>query len=361
MKTFCFDAEVDFAPLRRDQPLNLLLLFRGKKVSAVFYFYETDKESNKSSFFVRVQLSLPLMLRWKDRFNVQDPAKKSFYGKGSVLNPFSKKTTQKKEKNRTVFLKELQGDEKVMILALVKEKSIRGLWEKEIRNFSFLSRNELISLCKDLESECKIKIFSFSPLFIISQEAFYYLCQKILTYLSKFHKKHPHELGISLDRITKRYRLNPRVQSLTITYLFQKGKIKRIENLIALSNFDPELLPKEENILCEMEEMCLKGEIATFSLEDLKQHFSLTSQGLKKMLSLLIERKKVIKSKEGFIINSVWLDEVIEKIRCCGKRELTVSEFKNMTGLSRKYAIPLLELLDGKGVTRKRGALREIL
>jgi hypothetical protein len=40
---------------------------------------------------------------------------------------------------------------------------------------------------------------------------------------------------------------------------------------------------------------------------------------------------------------------------------LTVGEFKDLTGLSRKFAIPLLELLDEMGVTRRRGATREIL
>jgi Elongation factor SelB, winged helix len=38
-----------------------------------------------------------------------------------------------------------------------------------------------------------------------------------------------------------------------------------------------------------------------------------------------------------------------------------VAEFKALTSLSRKYAIPLLELLDQMGVTRRRGAVREIL
>jgi hypothetical protein len=40
---------------------------------------------------------------------------------------------------------------------------------------------------------------------------------------------------------------------------------------------------------------------------------------------------------------------------------MTVSEFKSMTGLSRKYAIPLLELLDQMGITRRKGPGREIL
>jgi len=55
------------------------------------------------------------------------------------------------------------------------------------------------------------------------------------------------------------------------------------------------------------------------------------------------------------------LDEIISRIKKFGKRELTVADFKKMTGLSRKYAIPLLELLDQMGVTRRKGSLREIL
>jgi hypothetical protein len=38
-----------------------------------------------------------------------------------------------------------------------------------------------------------------------------------------------------------------------------------------------------------------------------------------------------------------------------------LADFKKLTGLSRKYAIPLLELLDQMKVTRRRGAWREIL
>jgi selenocysteine-specific elongation factor len=79
------------------------------------------------------------------------------------------------------------------------------------------------------------------------------------------------------------------------------------------------------------------------------------------MLALLTERKKVVLGKDGFILHSRWLDELIQKIRYSGKKELTVSDFKEMTGLTRKYAIPLLELLDQKGVTRRRGSSREIL
>jgi selenocysteine-specific elongation factor len=41
--------------------------------------------------------------------------------------------------------------------------------------------------------------------------------------------------------------------------------------------------------------------------------------------------------------------------------QIDVGAFKELTGVSRKYAIPLLEYLDRQRVTRRVGDVREIL
>jgi selenocysteine-specific elongation factor len=51
----------------------------------------------------------------------------------------------------------------------------------------------------------------------------------------------------------------------------------------------------------------------------------------------------------------------VTQLRALGKSEISIAEFKNLTGLTRKYAIPLLELLDQRGITRRKGSIREIL
>ncbi len=107
--------------------------------------------------------------------------------------------------------------------------------------------------------------------------------------------------------------------------------------------------------------MCFKGELRSVSMEDLGQKFHLSSKKLNTMLSFLIERKKIVQGKDGFIIHSRWLEEIVAKVKNCDKRELSVADFKRMTGLSRKYAIPILELLDQMGVTQRKGSSREIL
>jgi selenocysteine-specific elongation factor len=74
-----------------------------------------------------------------------------------------------------------------------------------------------------------------------------------------------------------------------------------------------------------------------------------------------VERRKIVLGRDGFLLHSKWLDDVILAVRSSGKKELSVSDFKQMTGLTRKYAIPLLELLDELGVTRRKGPVREII
>ncbi|HEV8118240.1 MAG TPA: SelB C-terminal domain-containing protein, partial [Thermoanaerobaculia bacterium] len=63
----------------------------------------------------------------------------------------------------------------------------------------------------------------------------------------------------------------------------------------------------------------------------------------------------------GWIIAKEAVDGVVEKLRASGKQTLEVPEFKEMFGLTRRLAIPLLEYLDGIKVTRRVGDKRQII
>lgn len=361
MKTSCFDAAVNFFQDGETESCDALILFKKSKIPCSIYFYERFQKGKPSEFFVRVHTRDPLILRWKDKFEVLKYGEKASIGEGKVLNPNSEKIRQNKIKKSIAYLQKLQGNKKEMLLALVEEKGMQGIREREIISFSPLRRTELLRLSQELEEEGEVRILSFSPLFLLSKKSFDFLCEKILAFLSHFHKKHPREQGASLERIRKRFNLEAKIISLALNRLVREDKIKELDKKVALFDFNRSLFPEEKRILQKLEEICFKGEFHCVSLEDLRQRFHLSSQKLNRMLSLLIERKKIIQGKDGFIIHSCWLDEIIYKIQKSGKRELSVSDFKKMTGLSRKYAIPLLELLDQIGITRRKGPSHQIL
>ncbi len=362
-KTFRFDAWIEGSFPAREEPGSVLFYHQEREgsVRAFLYFYEDREKREEEAAFVQVRLPLPLPLKWKDNFLLRSPDTKKIWAKGTVLDPFSEKISRKLRKRKLEYLKQLLGGEKDMLLALCRSKRIHGLWEKEMIRFSSLSMRKLVSLSQELEAEGKIRILSFSPLFVISQSSFSFLCEEILDYIRRFHEKHPDMTGVHKEKIRNRFGLHPRILSLALRYLIQEKRIKEMDDRMALSDFKMTLLPEEEKILEQLEEMCLKGEFRSLSIETLRKSLNLSSKRLHKLLILLMDRKKVVLSKDGFILHSRWLDDIIQTIRKSGRKELTVAEFKDMSGLSRKFAIPILELLDQMGVTRRRGSVREIL
>jgi len=359
-KTRCFDALVDFPPVDKLKNPNVFLQVKTGGASASLQFYGLAEKGDQ--FLVRVCPGRNLSLKWKDRFEIKERSKGKLWGQGIVLNPASAEVRGKKVKKRTNFLQRLRGDEKDMLAALAQEKGIQGVGEREALNFCRLTKNSLRRICQQLEQEGKIRILSFAPLFLVYQPSLAYLSGKIVAYLERFHGQHPEERGVPRERIKKRYNLPTKILALSLKILEKKGLIEETEDDIALAQFRMATTPGEENILQELEEMCLRGEFRSVSMKDIQHRFNLSPKRLNKLLSLLIERNKIVQGRDGFFLHSRWLNEIISKLKKHSQKELTVSDFKELTGLSRKYAIPLLELLDQMGVTRRTGpSRREIL
>jgi selenocysteine-specific elongation factor len=360
MRTSCFDAVLKFSPADRDRPSAVSLLIRGEKIPASLFFYE-QVQQEKLSLFVLVQTRRPVLLKWKDKFKARGLGKTPVVGEGQVLSPLAEKISRGKIRKRIAFLQRLQGDRKEMLLALVQGKGLKGLKEREITDFCSLTTRILQRLAQELEAEGKIRILTFSSLFLLSQESLDYLCQNILRFLAQFHQRQPEQKGVSLEIVKTRFELDPRIFSLALKHLSRTGQIKEFGDKLAVPEFTTILSPEEEGVLRKLEDLCFKGEFRSYSFEDLRKLFRLSSSRLDRLLSLLVERKKIVQGKDGLIIHSKWLDEIISRIEKSRKRELTVADFKELTGLTRKYAIPLLELLDQMGVTRRKGRIREIL
>lgn len=247
------------------------------------------------------------------------------------------------------------------LLALVEKKRLKGLREREAGSDFPLDRDELLALGQKLEEDGRVSILSFAPLFLVSKDSLDYLCRKLVAQISLYHKKHPKDKGISLEKLRIRFDAPRRVLLLALKMLLAQGKIREDGHAFALSNFEKVFSPRQETQLLKLEEMVDRGKFLSVSMDAIRRELRLSPQALQKLLDVLIERKKIVQGKDGFLVHSSWLEEIIAKIRSRGGAELSVSDFKAMTGLSRKYAIPLLELLDRMGVTRRVGAGREIL
>jgi selenocysteine-specific elongation factor len=361
MRTQQFEASLVLEDREGTLPAQATLLIGEQKVIAAVRSYGPGPEPKRGRLFLRAVARRPLTLKWNNTFAVLDTQKRERIGRGTVLNPGVQEEAKRNEEVDWDFLLALSGDEMDMLDALCRKKGTSGLHEREITEFCDLSEERLLQWGEKMEEEGKVKILSFSPLHLISRESFDHLGEKILAYLDQFHEKQPAQKGVLLEKVKKRFGVSEKVLHLAVKTLEKAGRARQAGPRLMLPSHEMALSAQEEKILQRLEEMCYRGEFQSVSLEEIRRQFHLSQERLEKLLSLLTERKKVIQGPEGLFIHSLWLDDIIVRVRALGKKEMTVAKFKELSGLSRKYAIPLLELLDQMGVTRRHGPVREIL
>ena len=98
------------------------------------------------------------------------------------------------------------------------------------------------------------------------------------------------------------------------------------------------------------------------SERELQAKIGVSTHTIQKVTNLLIEDGEVIRLEPGLIMHQDAVEAarttVTDYLREHG--EATASDLKNILGTTRKYAVPLLELLDRIGVTRRKGDKRTL-
>ena len=79
------------------------------------------------------------------------------------------------------------------------------------------------------------------------------------------------------------------------------------------------------------------------------------------LLRHLTQKRRIVRLPDGLFVSQAALDELKRAVLDDDWQEITVSAFKDRFGLSRKWAIPLLEYLDAQRVTQRRGNVRLVL
>ncbi|MFO7979318.1 MAG: SelB C-terminal domain-containing protein [Candidatus Aminicenantes bacterium] len=338
---------------------DTVVVFDKRLRASVFFYPFANKKAKEK--FVRIQTRKKIQVKWKDRFMLNNLETDELIAEGKVLIPEAGDEIPEDLREHEEFLKQLNKNEDSMIFALAKKKGFQGLGQKEISDFSGLSKKQIITLCQWLEQEKKVRIVSFNPIMIIPRMSLDLFGKKIIRLIKDCCKADAKRKGLSVEEIKKSLNAHPKVVDLTINYLKYLNRINEKNDKLALSSPSENISKADERILRKMEEMCKKGEFKKYSFEKLQDMFGVSSERFDRLFDILLRRRKVVHGKDGFIFFSDWLDQLISFLQESGSKEITVAEFKKMSGLSRKYAIPLLELLNEKGVIRREGSVHKIL
>jgi selenocysteine-specific elongation factor len=83
---------------------------------------------------------------------------------------------------------------------------------------------------------------------------------------------------------------------------------------------------------------------------------------VRKQITMLLREKTLVRmGSDHLFLHADALEGLKAQLRTIRGRHLDVAAFKQLTGLSRKYAIPLLEYLDREHITRRQDGTRIVL
>ncbi|HAR35781.1 MAG TPA: hypothetical protein DCR87_02515 [Acidobacteria bacterium] len=357
-----FYAAAQRADLPRGQEQTGRLTLAGRQYPASIRTTALTSSRNSQPYCL-VAARLPEEPAWNQRLSFR-PAKGEMEIELRVVCPGADRLKKKKEEKLIAWLDRLAGPAGEMLLALADEAGLRGLRQEDLVNFCRLTPPELRRLSMELEKEGQVYILEFSPLFILSQRSFSFLVDKIAGYVESYHQKRPAESGVPLKKLKERFGLSRPVLLLALNRLARDGRLVLSGDLVSLSSFQTRLATEEAAVMEAIEQLLRQEKFSSSSFEELVKKFKLHPSRLNTLLDLLLKQKKIVKSQEGFLLHADWLESLknqLTELKNRGQRELSVGDFKRLTGLTRKYAIPLLEFLDELGLTRRVGNRRLII
>ncbi len=316
--------------------------------------------------YVQLRLAEPGLYLPGDRFIVRQFSPMTTIGGGVILDNLPARHRLSDPAVRP-FLETLErGDAEARLLALTEQAGEYALANLPARTGWQLSK--ALSVAKSLEAKKRLRILGQPPALVVTSERFAALAQRIVEQLEKFHQANPLVAGFAKEELRGRLGAGGALPSATLfnsalQALSVEGRIEVRGEMVQRAGRGIQLSSEEASAKEQISAAFEKAGLVVPSAAEVLGGLRIDRARAQKILQILLKDKVLLKVTEDLIFHRSALEHLRELLtqRKRQSNRINVAVFKELTGLSRKYAIPLLEHLDRERVTRREGDERIIL
>lgn len=281
---------------------------------------------------------------------------------GQILMPAGERPKSKHEKTALIkFLDTLAAEPplKERILALIDYREI--ITAAEAARMNEITVTELMRAISSCEAKGEIGIARGADATLISGDKLKELADTLRLALEKFHKEHPERKGMPCDECAKAIANGDAKFARELLALLAKREIIKFEDdRAALTEFEPFDEDAFASDVAALRSFALKKDFSMPALDEAQDALGYSPEQMKRIISYLRERKGVAIVTGGFLLFPEIEAAFMDKISSI-EGDITLAAVRDATGSSRKYALPLLEYFDSKGVTRRVGDKRILM
>jgi selenocysteine-specific elongation factor len=307
-----------------------------------------------SSAYVRIVLRESALLLPGDRFIIRMFSPVVTIGGGAVVDIGGRR--YRDGEDITAPLQVLAGAGLAERVALLVKEAPFGL-----------STAQLVSRTGLLESDLATATRSPS-LIVLSQPQPWYVDRswfqaaraRLIRTVREFHQNNPLLPGIAKPELRSRELAGSPLFLLDALLARNQDLVVEGE-LVRLRSHQLVLREDEAQARAAIERAFEKAGLATPAVAEVLAQSGVEQARARTLLQILLRERRLVRVSEDLVFHHSALDNLRHMLAARKATRFTVTVFKDWTGISRKYAIPLLEYLDRERVTRREGEERLVL
>ena len=317
----------------------------------------------EGSAFARVRLESPAVLTRGDRFIVRAYSPPVTIGGGVVLDPLPPRGGIRTAAARERFVRLDPGnaDRDAALVEFIAERGGHGLSKTALISRAGLAPDEAAAAVHRLIAAGRatgVDDLLVAPAVLADLSA------KLLEAVREHHRAQP--LSDGLPREEARERIFARASPPVFDYVLADLVARRLlvaRDRLALEGHHVSLTPEETKAYDALDVVFREAKLSPPDGAGAAAAAGIAAGVAERMLKLLLRQRRLVKI-DTLLFHAEALETLkadVRQLKAGGRRRVDVAAFKDRFGISRKYAIPLLEYLDRERVTRRVGDAREVL
>ncbi len=321
--------------------------------------------------FAQFRLEVPIAAIPSERFIVRSYSPQITIAGGKILDNAAVKHRRKDAANVRKYLRNLieAGGDKIKLAKLYLETA-----GETAATFSDLQartgwRREILQ--KAIRANIENRAVIEADGYLMARMPFDNLKAKTLAEIENFHRKEPLAKGILRETLREKIyaHLPTEIFRSVLSNLEKENRVAAEKDIVRLAAHNLELSADEELLRERLEETYQMAKLEVPKLEDALQEALKNTKSnretARKVFQLLLDTGEIVKISDEFYFSKNAIDNLIHKVKDYAAtgfdKFIDVAKFKDIAGISRKYAIPLLEYFDRERITRRAGDKRLIL
>jgi selenocysteine-specific elongation factor len=329
-----------------------------------------DKEMKPGATgFVQLRLSEPGLFVPGDRFIIRQFSPVTTIGGGAVLDN-APPNHRPGDPGTLESLRTLEHGEPEARVELLAQRAGEAT-PTDLAARTGWNPADVLRVAKSLANQKRLVLLGQPPSLLVHAAHFERLARLLMEQLGKFHVANPLVTGLPKEELRSKLITgrvahsipSPALHNALLQSLTSQGKIDVQGEMVRLGGRTIQLSAEELAARDQIAAAFEKAGLAVPNAREVLATLRLDRPRAEKLLRLLVKEDILRKVTEDLIFHQSALRKLREIVarRKAQNNHLGVTDFKELTGLSRKYAIPLLEYLDRERVTRREGDGRIIL